>query len=64
MSKLAILGGTPIRTKEFPNRVSMGNEEKGAALRVLDSDVLSSFIGAAGKYFNGGKEVVEFENLK
>ncbi len=63
MSKLAILGGTPVRTKEFPNRVSMGSEEKSAALRVLDSDILSGFVGAAGKFFNGGKEVVEFENL-
>ena len=63
MSKLAILGGNPIRTNEFPNRVSMGNEEKQAALRVLDSDVLSGFIGAAGKFFNGGAEVRAFENL-
>jgi dTDP-4-amino-4,6-dideoxygalactose transaminase len=63
MSKLAILGGTPIRTKDFPNRVSMGSEEKSAALRVLDSDVLSGFVGAAGKFFNGGKEVIDFEDL-
>lgn len=63
MNKLAILGGTPIRTKDFPNRVSMGSEEKSAALRVLDSDVLSGFVGAGGKFFNGGKEVIEFENL-
>lgn len=63
MSKLALLGGTPIRIKEFPNRVSMGIEEKQAALRVLDSDILSGFVGAGGKFFNGGKEVVDFENL-
>lgn len=63
MSKLAILGGTPIRTVDFPNRVSIGIEEKSAALRVLDSDILSGFVGAAGKFFNGGKEVVDFENL-
>jgi perosamine synthetase len=63
MSRLAILGGSPVRTKDFPNRVSMGSEEKGAALRVLDSDVLSGFVGAAGKFFNGGKEVVAFEDL-
>jgi dTDP-4-amino-4,6-dideoxygalactose transaminase len=63
MSKLAILGGTPIRTNDFPNRVSMGGEEKKAALRVLDSDILSGFVGAAGKFFNGGKEVVDFETL-
>jgi dTDP-4-amino-4,6-dideoxygalactose transaminase len=63
MSKLAILGGTPIRTEDFPNRISMGSEEKSAALRVLDSDILSGFVGAAGKFFNGGKEVIDFENL-
>ena len=63
MSKLAILGGQPVRTKDFPNRVSMGNEEKAAALRVLNSDVLSGFIAAAGNFFNGGQEVRAFENL-
>ena len=62
-SKLAILGGNSIRKKEFPNRKSMGNEEIEAAKRVLKSDVLSGFIGAAGKYFNGGTEVIEFERL-
>ena len=61
MSKLAILGGEPIRTIDFPNRKSMGDEEKQAALRVLDSDVLSGFIGAAGNFFNGGTEVRAFE---
>ena len=63
MSKLALLGGKPVRSNDFPNRVSMGREEKDAAMRVLDSDVLSGFVGAAGKFFNGGKEVVDFENL-
>jgi perosamine synthetase len=63
MSKLAILGGKPIRLKDFPNRVSMGSEEKSAAMRVMDSDVLSGFVGAGGRFFNGGKEVVDFENL-
>lgn len=63
MCKLAILGGTPVRTRDFPNRVSMGSEEKNAALRVLDSDILSGFVGAPCKFFNGGKEVVEFEDL-
>lgn len=63
MSSLAILGGSPVRTKCFPNRVSMGDAEKQAAMRVLDSDVLSGFVGAPGKFFNGGKEVVDFEQL-
>jgi perosamine synthetase len=61
MSKLAILGGSPIRTVDFPNRKSMGNEEIEAAKRVLESDVLSGFVGAAGNFFNGGKEVKKFE---
>ncbi len=63
MSKLALLGGDAVRIKDFPNRKSMGEEEKKAALRVLDGDVLSGFIGAGGKFFNGGKEVNNFESL-
>lgn len=63
MSKLAILGGNPVRRQDFPNRVSMGEAEKKAALRVLDSDVLSGFVGAPGKFFNGGQEVVDFERI-
>lgn len=63
MSKLAILGGKPIRQEKFQNRISMGAEEKAAALRVLDSDILSGFVGAAGKFFNGGSEVIAFENM-
>jgi len=65
MSKLnlALLGGEAVRVKAFPNRVSMGIEEKTAALRVLDSDVLSGFIGAPGCFFNGGQEVQSFEKV-
>ena len=63
MSRLALLGGEPVRRKEFPPRVCMGPEEKKAAMRVLDSDVLSGFVGAAGKFFLGGIEVQQFENL-
>lgn len=63
MSKLALLGGTPVRTREFPVRVTMGNAEKSAAMRVLDADSLSEFVGYAGDFFNGGKEVRAFEDL-
>ena len=63
MGKLAILGGSPIRTTDFPNRKSMGQAEVSAAKRVIESDVLSGFLGAAGKFFNGGKEVNDFERL-
>ena len=61
MSKLAILGGNPVRTTDLPNRKSMGIEEVEAAKRVLDSDILSGFIAAPGKFFNGGTEVRDFE---
>ncbi len=63
MSKLAILGGEPVRKHDFPNRKSMGRNEKDAALRVLDSDILSGFIAAGGKFFNGGIEVKNFEKI-
>ncbi|WP_306534109.1 DegT/DnrJ/EryC1/StrS aminotransferase family protein [Geobacter sp.] len=62
MSKLAILGGDPVRTKVFPERKTMGPLEREAVIRVLDSDVLSGFVGAAGALFNGGKEVRGFED--
>jgi dTDP-4-amino-4,6-dideoxygalactose transaminase len=61
MSKPAILGGKPVRTNPFPKRWTMGEAEKAAALKVLDSDVLSAFIGGPGKYFLGGEKVRAFE---
>jgi perosamine synthetase len=63
MSKLSLLGGKPVRTKEFEVRRTMRAEEKAAAMRVLDADSLSEFVGAPGEYFNGGKEVRGFEGL-
>ncbi len=39
----------------------IGDEEKKAAMRVLDSGNLSAFIGAWGEGFYGGEEVKEFE---
>ena len=61
MTKPAILGGPPVRTKPFPLRVTMGPEEKRAVLEVMDSDVLSGFIGGPGAHFLGGAKVREFE---
>ncbi len=62
ISKLAILGGKPVRKKSFRERKTMGAAELKSVKRVLDSDVLSGFLGAAGSLFNGGKEVRGFEN--
>ena len=61
--KPAILGGVPVRTKPLKERKTMGHEEKMAAMEVLESDVLSAFIGGKGKYFLGGQKVCDFEKL-
>jgi perosamine synthetase len=62
MSKiLAINGGTPVRDKPFPSHNTVGKEEKEAVNRVLDTGVLSRYIGAWGEEFNGGEEVKAFE---
>jgi len=62
MSRLALLGGKPVRKRPFLERRSMGAAELNAVKRVLASDVLSGFIGGAGNQFNGGPEVRRFEN--
>ena len=45
MNKLAILGGAPVRTTSFPAYVTVGQEEKDAVCRVIDSGVLSRYLG-------------------
>lgn len=62
MGDPAILGGPKVRTNPFPRRRTMGDEEKRSVNEVLDSDVLSAFIGGAGPFFLGGKKVKEFED--
>lgn len=63
MSKLAINGGKPIRTKLFPEYNTIGVEEKNAVMKVLDSGNLSQFLGAWTNDFFGGPNVKFFENL-
>lgn len=59
--QLALLGGSPLRTRPFPAYRVIGEEEKQAAVRVLDSGVLSRFLGAWHPDFFGGPEVQAFE---
>jgi len=59
--KLAIQGGKPIRSKPFPAYITIGKEEKEAVTRVLDSGVLSKFLGAWHDQFYGGPEVQALE---
>ena len=62
MSKvLAINGGTPVRTKLFPAYNTMGEEEKQAVMKVLDSGNLSQYLGAWTDDFFGGPTVRKFE---
>lgn len=61
MSKLAIFGGAPVRREPFPAYEVIGEEEKRAAMRVLDSGVLSKFLGVWHPDFFGGPEVQAFE---
>lgn len=59
--KLALLGGRPVRTDPFPAYRVISTEEKAAACRVLDSGILSRFLGAWHADFYGGPEVQAFE---
>ena len=59
--RLAIHGGKKVRDKNFPAYKTIGKEEKEAVLRVLDSEVLSQFLGCWHKNFYGGPEVKALE---
>jgi len=61
ISPLALLGGKPVRTAPFLRQNTIGEEEKRRVLDVLDSGVLSEFIGANGAKFLGGRQVRAFE---
>ena len=56
-AQLALLGGKPVREKPFPPYRTIGKEEKEAVARVLDSGVLSQFLGAWDPDFFGGPKV-------
>src|SRR5574337_1284803 len=60
-SSLAIFGGEPVRTKKFPAYRVVGEEEKAALSRVIDSGVLSRYLGCWHPDFYGGPEVKAFE---
>jgi len=55
--KLAINGGSPVRTKLFPAHKTIGQEEITAVTAVLESGVLSKFLGAWHPDFMGGPQV-------
>ncbi len=61
MNKLAINGGKPVRTKAFGPSISIGKEEVDAAIKVLESGLLSGFVGSPSNEFFGGKYVQKLE---
>ncbi len=61
MTKLALLGGEPVRTKLFPAHNFIGDEEKQKVMEIMDSGVLSRFLGVWHDDFYGGEEVRGFE---
>jgi len=61
MPKLAINGGKPVRQAPFPPYVPIGEEEKRAVLEVLESTVLSKFLGTWSADFYGGPRVQKLE---
>ena len=61
MSILAINGGSKEISKTFSRYNTIGAEEVKAVTKVLESGVLSDFIGAPGEYFLGGENVRKFE---
>ena len=60
-NKLALYGGDPLINKKFHRYNTIGDEEKLAANKVLESGILSGFIGAKGDGFNGGQEIQNLE---
>lgn len=61
MKKLAVNGGSKVRTKKFPAYITIGKPEKDALCEVVDSGVLSAFLGAWHNKFYGGKQVQALE---
>lgn len=59
--KLAINGGQPVRKKLFPAYITIGEEEKREVIKVLNSGILSRYLGCWHEDFYGGPEVQAFE---
>ena len=61
MKKLALHGGEKTIPKPFKTYNSIGAEELKAATEVIESGVLSQFLGVWHEDFYGGSKVREFE---
>jgi len=59
--KLAVNGGTPVRTELFPPHKFIDKEEKKAVADVLETGILSRFLGCWHDDFYGGPQVQTLE---
>lgn len=62
INKLALLGGAKTINRSFKRYNPIGSEEVAAAMRVIESGVLSKFLGCWDPDFYGGTKVQEFEH--
>jgi perosamine synthetase len=58
---LALFGGAPMRSQTYPPYNTIGGEEKRRAMAVLDSGLLSGFVGRGNDQFLGGPAIRELE---
>jgi len=63
MTKLALHGGPKTITEPFKRYRPVGSEEAIAAKKVVESGVLSQYLGAWSEDFYGGPKVKEFERV-
>jgi len=61
-TKLAVLGGSPVREKPFGIRRTVGEKEMAAVEAVLKKGDISLFFGSPGDFFLGGPYVKAFES--
>lgn len=59
--KLAINGGKPVRTEPFPAYKYIGEEETRAVVEVMETGILSRYLGCWDEDFFGGPVVKAFE---
>ncbi len=62
MNRLAINGGEKVRSTLFPAYKMIGPEEEAAVQQVIQSGVLSKYLGSWHEDFYGGPQIRELEN--
>lgn len=62
VTKLAVLGGSPVRTNPFHLRKTINKGEIDSVMDVMNKGDVSLFFGSPGDYFLGGPYVKKFEN--